>query len=80
MAILTYSVILFFFKSGFKTVHPLYCQMATKIFLEEQLNYFRVCHIATDILPQPCDFCSNRNGTIVTRQRLGNGRTHLKMD
>ena len=26
--------------------------MATKIYSEEQLNYFRVCHIATDILPQ----------------------------
>ena len=25
--------------------------MAAKIFSEEQLNYFRVCHIATDILP-----------------------------
>ena len=25
--------------------------MATKIYSEEQLNYFRVCHIATDILP-----------------------------
>ena len=56
MAILTYFVILFFFKSGFKTVHPLYYQMATKIFSEEQLNYFRVCHIATDILPQALRF------------------------
>ena len=26
--------------------------MATKIYSEEQLNYFRICHIATDILPQ----------------------------
>ena len=26
--------------------------MAAKIYSEEQLNYFRVCHIATDILPQ----------------------------
>ena len=26
--------------------------MATKIYSEEQLNYFRVCHVATDILPQ----------------------------
>ena len=26
--------------------------MATKIYSEEQLNYFRVCQIATDILPQ----------------------------
>ena len=26
-------------------------QMATKVYSEEQLNYFRVCHIATDILP-----------------------------
>ena len=25
--------------------------MATKVYSEEQLNYFRVCHIATDILP-----------------------------
>ena len=25
--------------------------MAAKVFSEEQLNYFRVCHIATDILP-----------------------------
>ena len=25
--------------------------MASKVFSEEQLNYFRVCHIATDILP-----------------------------
>ena len=30
--------------------------MATKIFSEEQLNYFRVCHIATDILPQALRF------------------------
>ena len=35
---------------------PLYHQMATKIFSEEQLNYFRVCHIATDILPQALRF------------------------
>ena len=26
--------------------------MASKVYSEEQLNYFRVCHIATDILPQ----------------------------
>ena len=26
-------------------------RMASKVYLEEQLNYFRVCHIATDILP-----------------------------
>ena len=26
--------------------------MASKVYPEEQLNYFRVCHIATDILPQ----------------------------
>ena len=26
--------------------------MARKVYSEEQLNYFRVCHIATDILPQ----------------------------
>ena len=25
--------------------------MASKVYSEEQLNYFRVCHIATDILP-----------------------------
>ena len=25
--------------------------MATKVYSEEQLNYFRICHIATDILP-----------------------------
>ena len=25
--------------------------MAPKMYSEEQLNYFRVCHIATDILP-----------------------------
>ena len=25
--------------------------MASKVYLEEQLNYFRVCHIATDTLP-----------------------------
>ena len=25
--------------------------MATKVYSDEQLNYFRVCHIATDILP-----------------------------
>ena len=25
--------------------------MATKVYSEEQLNYFRVCHIATDTLP-----------------------------
>ena len=25
--------------------------MATKVYSNEQLNYFRVCHIATDILP-----------------------------
>ena len=25
--------------------------MAAKIYSEEQLNYFRVCHIVTDILP-----------------------------
>ena len=30
--------------------------MATKIFSEEQLNYFRVCHIATDILPEALRF------------------------
>ena len=30
--------------------------MATKIFSEEQLNYFRVCHVATDILPQALRF------------------------
>ena len=26
--------------------------MASKVYSEEQLNYFRVCHIATDILPK----------------------------
>ena len=26
--------------------------MASKVYSEKQLNYFRVCHIATDILPQ----------------------------
>ena len=26
--------------------------MASKVYSEEQLNYFRVCHIATDILPR----------------------------
>ena len=32
---------------------PSFCyQMASKVYSEEQLNYFRVCHIATDILPQ----------------------------
>ena len=41
--------------------------MASKVYLEEQLNYFRVCHIATDILPQLYDYCSRRNGTVVTR-------------
>ena len=30
--------------------------MATKIFSDEQLNYFRVCHIATDILPEALRF------------------------
>ncbi|CAH3184056.1 unnamed protein product, partial [Porites lobata] len=30
---------------------PLRYQMASKVYSEEQLNYFRVCHIATDILP-----------------------------
>ena len=25
--------------------------MASKVYLEEQLNYFRVCQIATDTLP-----------------------------
>ena len=30
--------------------------MATKIFSEEQLNYFRVCHIAIDILPEALRF------------------------
>ena len=30
--------------------------MATKIFSEEQLNYFRVCHIATNILPKALRF------------------------
>ena len=30
--------------------------MATKIFSEEQLNYFRVRHVATDILPQALRF------------------------
>ena len=32
---------------------PSFCyRMASKVYSEEQLNYFRVCHIATDILPQ----------------------------
>ena len=32
---------------------PSFCyQMASKVYSEEQLNYFRICHIATDILPQ----------------------------
>ncbi|KAM7442562.1 hypothetical protein ABFA07_008500 [Porites harrisoni] len=30
---------------------PLRYQMASQVYSEEQLNYFRVCHIATDILP-----------------------------
>ena len=31
---------------------PSFCyRMASKVYLEGQLNYFRVCHIATDILP-----------------------------
>ena len=31
---------------------PSFCyRMASKVYSEEQLNYFRVCHIATDILP-----------------------------
>ena len=30
---------------------PLPYQMATKVYSQEQLNYFRICHIATDILP-----------------------------
>ena len=30
--------------------------MAAKIFSEEQLNYFRVCHIAIDILPEALRF------------------------
>ena len=30
--------------------------MVTKIFSEEQLNYFRVCHIAIDILPEALRF------------------------
>ena len=32
---------------------PSFCyRMASKVYSEEQLNYFRVCHVATDILPQ----------------------------
>ena len=31
---------------------PLRYRMASKSYSEEQLKYFRVCHIATDILPQ----------------------------
>ena len=30
--------------------------MASKIYSEEQLNYFRVCHIATDLLPPALRF------------------------
>ena len=41
---------LFFFKQVSR-LFSLRNRMATKIYSEEQLNYFRVCHIATDILP-----------------------------
>ena len=47
---------LFFVNQVSRLLTPLYYQMATKIFSEEQLNYFRVCHIATDILPQALRF------------------------
>ena len=42
---------LFFFSEKVPDCSPLRYQMATKVYSEEQLNYFRVCHIATDILP-----------------------------
>ena len=44
----------FFVNQVSRLLTPLYYQMAT--FSEEQLNYFRVCHIATDILPKALRF------------------------
>ena len=40
-----------FFLKQVSRLLPLPYQMATKVYSEEQLNYFRICHIATDILP-----------------------------
>ena len=40
----------FFFKQVSRLL-PFPYQMASKVYSEEQLNYFRICHIATDILP-----------------------------
>ena len=45
---------LFFFSEKVPDCSPLryqMAQMAPKVYSEEQLNYFRVCHIANDILP-----------------------------
>ena len=41
----------FFFLKKVQDCSTLRYQMASKVYSEEQLNYFRVCHIATDILP-----------------------------
>ena len=40
----------FFFKQVSRLL-PFPYKMASKVYSEEQLNYFRICHIATDILP-----------------------------
>ena len=40
-----------FFLQKVQDCSPLRYQMATKVYSEEQLNYFRVCHIVSDILP-----------------------------
>ena len=41
----------YFFLKQVSRLLPLPYQMANKVYSEEQLNYFRICHIATDILP-----------------------------
>ena len=43
--------VLNFLKQVSRLLPSIFYRMASKVYLEEQLNYFRVCHIATDILP-----------------------------
>ena len=50
--------------------------MAAKIYSEEQLNYFRVCHIATDILPQALRLLFKQEWD---NRYKANGGTRLKM-